>query len=197
MTLKLIHRSAITAIWLFVAIVISNSLQARYPATMIPLILFNIFVIVQFTSCSRFRTWKECWDLIYLTIRCYYTGIAISFVSGIIIYPVSCRTEMFEVQEKYLVAVRDLLHGTALYLRELQATPTVSSVPSEETLAESGSARIVERAGLGQKMEGVKALYIKIRAELAMAQREIAWGKLQAGDIANTTDLYREILMPL
>ena len=96
---------------------------------------------------------------------------------------------MFEVEEKYLVAVRDFLHDTALYLRKLQATPTVSSVPSEETLAESGSARIVERAGLGQKMEGVKALYIKIRAELAMAQREIAWGKLHARDIANTTDL--------
>ncbi|KAK4932531.1 hypothetical protein LTR49_000955 [Elasticomyces elasticus] len=53
-------QSAVTAVWLFFHIWLSNSIQARYPALLIPTILYNIFMIVQFTSCSRFTTWKQC-----------------------------------------------------------------------------------------------------------------------------------------
>jgi hypothetical protein len=112
--------------------VLSNSLQARYLALLIPTILYNIFVIVQFTSCSRFHTWKQCWDLIFLTTKCYYTGVAICFVSGLIIYPVTCRSEIFEVQEEYIEAIRSMLKETALYLSKLQTTPTFATSANDE-----------------------------------------------------------------
>lgn len=52
-------------------------------------------------------------------------------------------------------------------------------------------------ANMPQKMAEVKALYVKMRHELAMAKREIAWGKLGAKDINDIVDLCRSILMPL
>lgn len=46
-------------------------------------------------------------------------------------------------------------------------------------------------------MANIKQIYVKMRHELAMAKREIAWGKLGAKDIGAVTDLCREIFMPL
>lgn len=175
-----------------------NSLQARYPALLIPTILYNIFVIVQLTSCPRFTTWKQCWGLIYLTVKCYYTGVAISFVSGIIIYPVTCRSEIFEVQEKYIEAVRCMLQGTTLYLGKLQTTPTFPTTADGQTQGGiEAQQETWDGARMRQKMAEVKALYAKMRHGLAMAKREIAWGKLRARDINAITDLCRQILMPL
>lgn len=190
-------RIAITAVWLFFNIMLCNSLQARYPALLIPTILYNIFVIVQLTSCPRFTTWTQCWDLIYLTVRCYYSGIAISFVSGIIIYPVTCRSEIFEVQEKYIEAVRCMLRESAQYLGTLQTTPTFPTPADGQIQGEIEAQQGIDGAKIQQKMAGVRALYTKMRHELAMAKREIAWGKLRARDINAITDLCRQILMPL
>ncbi|OBT81101.1 hypothetical protein VE02_10243 [Pseudogymnoascus sp. 03VT05] len=191
-------QSAITAVWLFFNIMLCNSLQARYPALLIPTILYNIFVIVQFTSCSRFTTWTQCWNLIYLTVKCYYTGVAISFVSGIIIYPVTCRSEIFEVQEKYIEAVRCMLRESAQYLGKLKTMPTFPTSADGQIQGEIEAQQGTwDGAQIQQKMAGVKALYTKMRHELAMAKREIAWGKLRARDINAITDLCRQILMPL
>lgn len=189
---------AITAVWLFFNIMLSNSLQARYPALLIPTILYNIFVIVQLTSCSRFTTWTQCWDLIYLTVKCYYTGVAISFISGIIIYPVTCRSEIFEVQEKYIEAVRCMLRESARYLGKLKTMPTFPTSADGQIQGEVEAQQGTwDGAEIQQKMVEVKALYTKMRHEIAMAKREIAWGKLRARDINIITDLCRQILMPL
>ncbi|THW71804.1 hypothetical protein D6D19_07065 [Aureobasidium pullulans] len=192
-------QSAITGVWLFFNIMFSNSIQARYPALLIPTILYNIFVIVQLTSCSRFETWAQCWDLIYLTTKCYYTGIAISFVSGIIIYPVSCRTEMFKVQKKYLHGIRDVLEETRSYLANLQKAPTFSPVLTHGVKLDEPERMQAVRDGTAmiQKMAEVKAAYTKMRHELAMAKREIAWGKQRARDFTVISDLCRKVLMPL
>lgn len=190
---------------------LSNSLQARYPELLIATILYNIFVIVQLTSCSRFATWDKCWSLIYLTIRCYYTGVAISFVSGLVFYPVTCRTEIFELQQKYLAAVRGMLDGTTQYLSRLETEPTFPSIWNAESRDDSEATLSNEESYGGSKefhndgidtdlrvrMAGVKALHIRMHQELAMAKREIAWGKLRAKDIGAMNDLCRKILMPL
>ncbi|OBT43669.1 hypothetical protein VE00_05184 [Pseudogymnoascus sp. WSF 3629] len=176
----------------------NSSQSARYPALLIPTILYNIFVIVQLTSCSRFTTWTQCWDLIYLTIKCYYTGVAISFISGIIIYPVTCRSEIFEVQEKYIEAVRCMLRESARYLGKLKTMPTFPTSADGQIQGEIEAQQGTwDGAEIQQKMVEVKALYTKMRHELAMAKREIAWGKLRARDINVITDLCRQILMPL
>ncbi|OAF98496.1 uncharacterized protein CC84DRAFT_1106215 [Paraphaeosphaeria sporulosa] len=182
-------QSAVTGIWLFANILVSNTLQARYPALLIPTILYNIFVIVQYTSCSRFHTWIQCWDLIYLTARCYYTGVAISFVSGMLIYPVTCRTEIFEVQETFLHAVRDMLTSAGGFVHTLQDNPTF---PRERLDGTSHNGLELRR-----RMIEVKKTYVKMHEELSMAKREIAWGKLTAKDIGYVSDLCRRILMPL
>lgn len=152
-------------------------------------------MIVQFTSCSRFSTWAQCWDLIYLTVRCYYTGVAISFVSGILIYPVSCRSEIFEIQEKYLHSTQAVLSRSVSYLGKQRYDPTASrdtaNLPSE------GASAAQEGRALQEQMSGLKALYVKMHEELPMAKREIAWGKLRAGDINAVSDLCRRILMPM
>ena len=187
---------AITGVWLFFHIWLSNSIQARYPALLIPTILYNIFMIVQLTSCSRFATWKQCWDLIYLTIRCYYTGIAISFVTGILIYPVTCRTEIFEVQEKYLHSARETLNRTLEYLAQLSEASPAAQSGSRGDGSEDGDG-LKAASALKEQAADLKALYVKMHEELAMAKREVSWGKLSAKNITTISDLCRRILMPM
>ena len=152
-------------------------------------------MIVQFTSCSRFHTWAQCRDLIYLTVRCYYTGVAISFVSGIIIYPVSCRSEIFEIQEKYLYSTQAVLSRSISYLGKQQRDTTAESDTARPLSDETSAAQ--EGRILREEMSGLKALYVKMHEEIPMAKREIAWGKLRAADINAVSDLCRRILMPM
>jgi hypothetical protein len=157
-------------------------------------------MIVQFTSCSRFTTWAQCWDLIYLTVRCYYTGVAISFVSGIIIYPISCRSEIFEVQEKYLHSAQAVLQRSASYLSKQSGLTTAPAdtahLSAHESIVEQVSAAQEGRA-LQNQMSQLKALYVKMHEDIIMAKREIAWGKLDANDINTVSDLCRRVLMPM
>lgn len=154
-------------------------------------------MIVQLTSCSRFSTWAQCWDLIYLTVRCYYTGVAIAFVSGIVLYPISCRTELFDIQEEYLDSTRALLDTSLGYLGKLAE----ESVLPTDTLQEEKTSEHVSAAQQGlmlkNQMVALKALYVKMHEEIPMAKREVAWGKLRADDINTVSDLCRRILMPM
>ncbi|KAF4954349.1 hypothetical protein FSARC_12162 [Fusarium sarcochroum] len=201
-------QSAITGVWLTFHIWVSNSIQARFPELLIPTILYNIFMIVQLTSCSVFTTWKQCWDLIYLTIRCYYTGIAISFLSGLLFYPTTCRTEIFEVQEKYILSTQQALSESINYLTQLSTTPTFPSIlgqTSGQSAGQSDSNDETDTQGqrdqaddtLKQQVSSVKELYTKMHQELVMAKREIAWGKLRTQDLDAISDLCRRILMPV
>ncbi|KAK4497721.1 hypothetical protein PRZ48_010374 [Zasmidium cellare] len=117
-------QSAVTAVWLFFHIWLSNSIQARYPSLLIATILYNIFMIVQFTSVATYTTWAQCWNTIYLTIRCYYTGVAISFFSGILVYPLTCRTEIFEMQERFVGEARGSLEAMVDYVGEQSSLST-------------------------------------------------------------------------
>ena len=152
-------------------------------------------MIVQFTSCSRFHTWAQCWDLIYLTVRCYYTGVAISFVSGILIYPVSCRSEIFEIQEKYLHSTQAVLSRSISYLGKQQHDTATQPDIAQSSDDEPSAAQ--EGRALKEQMSGLKALYVKMHEEIPMAKRGIAWGKLRAADINAVSDLCRRILMPM
>ena len=100
-----------------------------------------------------------------------------------------------EVQEDYIEALRAMLKGTAQYIRQLQITPILPT--SNNSQGESRPQDTCDRTELGKKMVRVKALYTKMHQELAMAKREIALGKLRAGDISTITDLCRRIIMPM
>lgn len=157
-------------------------------------------MIVQFTSCSRFTTWAECWNLIYLTVRCYYTGVAIGFFSGILIYPINYRTEIFEIQEKYIHSAQGLLQQSLSYLAKIVHEPVYLAhhgLQGQQGPNARQGPLVGESSVLQQQMSDLKALYVKMHAELIMAKREIAWGKLSAKDITAVSDLCRHILMPM
>lgn len=91
-----------------------------------------------------------------------------------------------------------MLRGTASYLGKLQTIPTFPTSADGQIHGENEAQQeTFDGAEMQQKMVGVKALYIKMHQELAMAKREIAWGKLRARDINAISDLCRQILMPL
>lgn len=87
-----------------------------------------------------------------------------------------------------------MLKETASYLHKLQTTPTFATSLDHENDSNGDNC---DGAELRSKMAGVKGLYVKMHAELAMAKNEIAWGKLRARDINATNDLFRRVLMPL
>lgn len=85
-----------------------------------------------------------------------------------------------------------MLSGTAEYLKKLPLTSdTQPTTDDEESPGE------LDGRGLRERMTGVKALYVQMHEKLAMAKREIAWGKLHAKDLTSISNLCRKILMPL
>lgn len=97
-----------------------------------------------------------------------------------LLFPVTCRTEVFELQHKFLHGVHDMLTASEEYLKALNSS------------SREDRARVLQAT-----MANIKGIYVKMHQDLAMAQREIAWGKLSAEDIGHITELCRRILTPL
>jgi hypothetical protein len=98
----------------------------------------------------------------------------------------------------YLHALREMLNGAVQYpckLETASASPYTNYENNDEVQWHTEG--LVDGPELQDRMSKLRALYVQMRQELAMAKRESAWGKLRARDFSRVTDLCREILMPL
>ena len=90
-----------------------------------------------------------------------------------------------------------MLDGVSIYLGGLVTTPAITPASAETSIEGEKGQLECDGPALRQRMALVKSLYTKMHHELAMAKREIAWGKLRAKDITAISDHCRRILMPL
>ena len=205
--------SAVSAIWLFFNIWLSNTLRASRPQLQFPVICYSIYANIASIYAPTFPTMTFGIAFTKRLIETFLTGFAIATGVSLFIFPMSCRAVFFKQSVGFIALVKAAFAAQSLYLKSLE-NEDMFSAPKEDQNGtkheekdhfnihhhqpkKSKPAVSSETENLKKAINSIGELHGKMNADITFAKREIAYGKLNASDIDEFFMLLREILLPL
>ncbi|KAK9324942.1 hypothetical protein V1517DRAFT_305786 [Lipomyces orientalis] len=187
--------SAVSAIWLFFNIAISNAFRFKRPQLQVPVIMYSIFANVSGTTAPLFPTMAVSIAFVKTLLEAFLSGFAIATVVNIFIFPVSSRLVVFTEFAGYIAALQGVINAQKGFLQSMESKDMMY-------LRDNDNGKSVSKAEQAAKaMKGalasLTALHGKLHGDITFAKREFAYGKLSADDIGEILDLLRKIFVPL
>lgn len=175
-----------------------------------PMVSFSIFSSVTLTHAAQFTTVTEGLDFIRRLLLAFLFGFAIAIAVSLFILPITSRRDLFKDTVTYAQAIRDVFKAHTAYVQVVQdldpqqlakASETAINTPSEEEQATSASSRAKvatqETINFNLAMAALVGVHDKMAADLALAESEVAWGKLTGADLRQILTHFRSIMLPL
>ncbi|KAL8705713.1 MAG: hypothetical protein Q9201_001188 [Fulgogasparrea decipioides] len=203
--------SAVSAIWLFFNIYVSNMFRAWRPQLQFPVIMYSIFANVSSIYASQFATMAQGIAFAKRLLEAFLTGFGIATAVSFLVFPLTSRKFVFKNTAGYLGALRGALKAQSAYLESLERKD-VFSVPAKADKGASDGDRkhrlfhhektkvisqsSTEASGLKAAVANVAAFHGKIDVDAPFAKRELAYGKLDASEISELMKLMRQIMLP-
>jgi Putative ER transporter, 6TM, N-terminal/Fusaric acid resistance protein-like len=207
----------VNAIWLMVSMWLSNVLKAHRPQFILPLLLFNIYVILSFTYGPHFATVELCGTFVKQVLYAFLTGLGISTGVSFIIFPTSSRKIFFGEASEFLSSCKRLLKAQLAFVEILEHSEAFEPLsPRDEVDSrasreypnagwnKSDPASSASRETYDERAKAMKAgtqailtLTAKVRTELMFAKREIAFGYLDGPATKELFSLIRLITIPM
>ncbi|KAK9233846.1 hypothetical protein V1525DRAFT_415095 [Lipomyces kononenkoae] len=187
--------SAVSAIWLFFNIAISNAFRFKRPQLQVPMIMYSIFANVSGTTAPLFPTMAVSIGFVKKLLEAFLSGFAIATVVNIFIFPVSSRLVVFTEFAGYIAALQGVVNAQKEFLQSLESKDMMCLQGNDKGKSVSKA----EQAAKAMKgaLAGLTALHGKLHGDLTFAKREFAYGKLSASDIGEISNLLRKIFIPL
>lgn len=197
--------SAVCAIWLFFNIYLVNTLRASRPQLQFPAIMYSIFANVASVYAPSFPNMAAGTSFAKQLLEVFLTGFAIATGVSLIIFPTTVRMTFFKQSAGFIQLVQGTLKAQIAYFLSLEkadmfARPSEAEREEHPSQKKTRAAKPVlspETQNLKTAITGLEELQGKIYADLAFAKREMAWGKLDAGDISEMLKAMQGILIPL
>lgn len=208
-------QSAVCAIWLFFQVYCINVLRSSRPQFQFPCIIYSIFAIVSMTYGPEFPTMLVAISFMKKLIKAFLTGFALATGVSLFFVPVSSRTVAFKEMTGYLQALRGIYKAHAAYMRSLETVePAKKGIANEseededeKTKKKTSKARknakkpsnplsTPQGAAVQAILAKIGELHTKLAGDLTPAKREVAYGKLDAGDLSEMFKLLRGIFIP-
>ena len=195
--------SAVSAIWLFFNIYVVNTLRASRPQLQFPVIIYSIFANVASVYAPNFPTMVAGIAFTKRLLECFLTGFAIATGVSLFIFPVSVRTTVFKQSAGLIAAAQGTLKAQMAYLQTLEKEDIFRSPEESDENAKDEKRNVVKANGntkgqeLTSAIRALGELYGKMYTDIAFAKRELAWGKLDASDIAELSTLLRGVITPM
>ncbi|KAK9358397.1 hypothetical protein V1504DRAFT_435832 [Lipomyces starkeyi] len=188
--------SAVSAIWLFFNIAISNAFRFKRPQLQVPVIMYSIFANVSGTTAPLFPTMAVSIAFVKRLLEAFLAGFAIATVVNIFIFPVSSRLVVFTEFAGYIGALQGVINAQKEFLQSMESKDMMC-VQDDDDKGKSVSKTEQAANALKGALAGLTALHGKLHGDLTFAKREFAYGKLSADDIGEIFDLLRKIFVPL
>ena len=201
--------SAVSAIWLFFNIYVVNTLRASRPQLQFPVIIYSIFANVASVYAPNFPTMVAGIAFTKRLLECFLTGFAIATGVSLLIFPVSVRTTVFKQSAGLIAAAQGTLKAQIAYLQTLEEkdifrSPEESDENDRDEKSKTHKSRTIvkpngntEAQELTSAIRALGELYGKMYTDIAFAKRELAWGKLDASDVAELSTLLRGVITPM
>jgi hypothetical protein len=143
----------------------------------------SIITIVSLSYAPQFPDMAQNLDLIRRIYGSLLLGIAIATAISLLINPTSCRQIVFRDITKYLTQLRKVLDSERKYLTGLENRNPFKKHADVQALK--------------TEVEALRAVHGSLFAHMGAAKKEIAWGRLSPGDIAEVQRLLRRAFLPI
>ncbi|KAK9492055.1 hypothetical protein V1508DRAFT_419947 [Lipomyces doorenjongii] len=187
--------SAVSAIWLFVNIAISNAFRFKRPQLQVPVIMYSIFANVSGTTAPLLPTMAVSIAFVKKLLEAFLSGFAIATVVNIFVFPVSSRLVIFKEFTGYIGALQGVIDAQKGFLQSMESKEMMRFEDGDKGQCVSKTEQAAK--ALKGSLAGLTALHGKLHGDLTFAKREFAFGKLSADDISDIFDLFRKIFVPL
>jgi hypothetical protein len=173
---------------------IANTFRASRPQVLQdPTVAFSIFFCITMTHAGEFVTISEGLTFIQTLLKAFSLGFAIATGVSLLIYPITCRRNVFKNMQDYLVVVQEVLDTQAKYLKSSQLGPQ----PEEQQAEANDKKGQATGLALASTTKKLQALHDGLHGNVVLAKGEIAWGKLSIEDLERIFELLRSIFLPL
>jgi len=205
--------SAVSAIWLFFNIWLANTLRASRPQLQFPVIMYSIFANVSSTYAPIFPTMASGIAFVKRLLEAFLTGFGIATAVSLFIFPMTVRDVWFKQSAGFIKLVGGALGAQAGYLQGLEkedffhrAKPFEDGEEDEKQLKyeykHQGSKKPTptispETTKMKASISALGELHGKMYADIKFAKREMAYAKLDASDIDELFELFRDLLLPI
>lgn len=173
-------QAAVMGVWLLFTIWAGSTFKSAYPTTMMPVLLFELYLEVACTSGINFPTMDAAMEFSNKLIVNFLWGLALSTGVSLLIFPVSCRTVFFESLTGYLGAVRGVMKTQQAYFHSIQ-----DQDPWSSDLENTNTAELIAHK---QTLGGLYGAAAKMRGELEFAGKEMAFAKLNQRQLSDLSD---------
>jgi len=143
---------------------------------------------------------------IYLNVELmeiYFLALGIASGCSLFIWPMTTRNSVFKGMEAYIGVMKDILAAQADYIQKLGRDDSVTKSDTTETpeldqvksQVEKAKALQKDGAAIREAVGRLKAIHIKLWADIAIAKREVAYGKLCASDLGRIFKILRSLFL--
>ena len=160
---------------------------------------------------QRFTTLAQGITFTKQLLEAFFTGFAIATGVSLFVFPVSCRTIFFKQAFGFVGSLQGVLKTHAAYMQSLEnghvlcpCDPSVKENKQQKQaegnqlqLENSETSLTPEATKLKTSVRALAELHSKIQTDLPNVKREIAYGKLDAEDIADIFQAFRHVLLPV
>jgi len=191
-------QSAVLGVWLFFQIYMVSTFRAKFPQFVFPTLIYAILINVAATFGTVFTTTPQAQAFVGRLLEAFLTGFAVAFIVSLFVIPVTSRKIVYKGTAAYIGTLRKYLKAHKSYLHSLEEIDMFSA---SLDVKEEGDAQSTpshpDVAALKDLTAAVNELHAKLRGDVPLAKREIAYGNLSADDLGEIAKLLRGIMVPL
>ncbi|KXJ88899.1 hypothetical protein Micbo1qcDRAFT_214084 [Microdochium bolleyi] len=200
-------QSAVSGIWLFANIWLSNLLRARNPSLNIPVIVYTIMVNIAATYSPLMTSVPALEAFMRQLYVAMLTAFGLALGVSLLILPTSSRMVASGQLKGLLMLLRGIVKQEKAYLESLEKEDMFAKKSKRNIFGrskkEDGKNKEkntapnshAEAEAVKQTIFKIRELMGKIQVDLPFAQREVAWGKLQPKHFKHITVILREIVI--
>lgn len=211
-------QSAVCAVWLFFNIWIANLIRAKIPSFNLPVVIYSILVNTSLTAGPTIGTTMGATHFVRELLLANLFGMGLAAGVCFFIFPFGSRMIVMGEFRQLIGLLRKMVrlqgdHLAALARTEERTTETISNHGGKQDVPREGkksqSRKKVTARGkvnrgvattatcLSETVVEIRRLAGKLYGDMVFAKRDIAWGKLDATDLADIFTLMYHITIPL
>ena len=187
--------SAVSAIWLFVNILFSNSLRFARPQLQTPVVLYTILANIASTFAPLFADMTQAIAFVKTLIEAFMAGFAIAIVVNLVVFPLSGRQVLFAQYAGYGKLLQQIMARQRAFAEVMEHADMLQPQESTDTISVSKASAFAK--SLKESMIALQELHAKAQQGLPLAKREVAFGNLSPTDLEDIFQRFRDIFSPV
>ncbi|KAF2863186.1 hypothetical protein K470DRAFT_211067 [Piedraia hortae CBS 480.64] len=185
--------SAVSGVWLFALIYTINAIRCKNPQFSIACTMMAIFSNVSSVYSPHFTSFGQAARFIKTLLQAFLLGHSIATTVSLLVFPLTSRQIFFKSFAACISTLQTVLNSHLEYIHSMERSDAFA-LHRVNTTGEEFTPKEAEE--FQNNIHKLSALHAKLDADLGLAKREIAVGKLGPDDLQSIYRQLRLVLLP-